>query len=97
MDKRLWPLTDRISRVEHFGVQLYAIRQLCEGVVDPSGYEFVNRAPNTYTAKGWINNRLKKNFPYLSGWIINRHGRRLEDHESLNLPGAILKLFGVSN
>lgn len=83
MDKRLWPLAEHIARVEHFGVQLRAIRPLTEAVVDPAGYEFVKRAPNTYTAKGWIKNRLKKKFPYLSGCIVNRYGRHLEDHESV--------------
>lgn len=83
MDKRLWPLAQRIAYVEHMAVQLRANSALGEKVVDPAGYDFVNRASNTYTAKGWIENRLEKKFPYLTGWIVDRCGERLEDHESI--------------
>lgn len=83
MDKRLWPLAKRIADVEHMAVQLRAIRSLGKEMVDPAGYDFVNRASNAYTAKRWIENRLEKKFPYLTGWIVDRCGTRLEDHESI--------------
>lgn len=84
MDRRLWPLAMKIAEVEHFAVQLRAISSLGQKIVDPSEYPFVNQASNNYTAKGWIEKRLERTLPYLTGWIVDRFGRRLEDWESIS-------------
>lgn len=83
MDIRLWPLANQIAGVEHMAVQLRAICSLGDEVVDSAGYDFVNRASRNYTAKGWVRNRLEKKFPYLTGWIVDESGTRLDDFESI--------------
>lgn len=84
MDVRLWPLANRIAEVEHMAVQLQALVQLRKGIINPAFYDFVKRASSNYTAKGWIENRLQKKFPYLTGIIVDSSGRPLKDYESIS-------------
>lgn len=92
MDKRLWPLASRISVVEHFAVDLYYAKDIGEGVVNPGEYDYVNQSSNTYTVKRWVENRLIKKIPYLTGNIYSKKGGILDNNNGIGSAKGIIQI-----